>query len=188
MSFLRNLFGKAQKEEIPVSDEVKAKAKKIFFDYRCNEFYMAREGENFPQYHISEELKAEWRNEFIAYWISKLSVDDLEAVTRLTGAQPIEAIPDLFGIVENGDSYAKLMITGAIESASSKYGIDKNLRKQTLDRVIKLYESIVGTQIQLSEKHRKEILAFHPSILGNLTPEEYVLKVAKFVLSEAKKK
>ncbi len=187
MGFLRNLFSKAPKEVPPLSDEEIEQAKKIFFEYSCNEMEAARDGNSIGKYRISEEQKAEWRKEFIAYWISKLSVDDLEAVIRLTGASPLEAIPDLLGIVENGDSYAKLMITGAIQAASSNHGIDKNLRKQTLDRVIKLYESIVENQIQLSEKHRKEILAFHPSILNDLTPEEYVLKVAKFVLSEARK-
>jgi len=187
MSFLRNLFSKAQKEVPPLSDEEIEQAKKIFFEYSCNEFNMAREGENFDKYRLSEEQKAEWRNEFIAGWIRKLSVDDLEAVNRLGTAEAIEAVPDLLGIAEKGDSYARLMIAGAIKSASSKYGIDKNLQKQTLVSVIKLSESIVGSQIQLSEKHKKEILAFHPSILGTLTPEEYVLKVAKFVLSEAKK-
>ena len=187
MSFLRNLFSKAQKEVPPLSDEEREQAKKIFFEYSCNEFNMARDGENFGKYRISEEQKTEWRKEFIAYWTSKLSIDDLTAISKLSQAEAIECVPDLLSVAEKGDSYAKLMIAGAIKSASSKYGIDKNLRKQTQESVIKLSESIVGSQIQLSEKHKKEILAFHPSILGTLTPEEYVLKVAKFVLSEAKK-
>jgi len=188
MSFLRNLFSKAQKEEIPaLSDAEREQAKKIFFEYSCNEFNMARDGENFGKYRVGEGQKGEWRNEFIAYWISRLSVDDLEAVTRLSAAEAIESVPDLLGIAGQGDSYAKLMIAGAIQSASSKSGIDKNVRRQTLDMAVKLTESIVAGQIQLSENHRKNILAFAPEILGTLTPEEYVLKVAKFVLSEARK-
>jgi hypothetical protein len=182
MSFLRNLFSKPQ-----ISDEEREQAKKIFFEYGCTEFNMAREGENFGKYRISEEQKAEWRKEFVAYWAGKLSVDDLTAVTRLSQAEAIEAVPDLLRIAEKGDSYAKLLIAGAIKSAGSKYGIDKNLRKQTLDIAITLSESIVEGQIQLSEGHRTEILAFHPTILGTLTPEEYVLKVAKFLLGEARK-
>lgn len=183
MSFLRNLFSKP-----PISDEQREQAKKIFFEYNCNEFNMARDGENFGKYRISEEQIAEWRNEFIGYWISKLSVDDLEAVTRLSGAEAIEAVPDLLGIAEKGDSYAKQEIAFAIMSASSKYGIDKNLRKQTLDSVIKLSESIVESKILLSKNHRNHILAFPPAVLDNLTPEEYVLKYAKFVLKEAKER
>ncbi len=188
MSFLRNLFSKTQKELPPISDEDREQAKKIFFEYGCNEMEAARDGNGISKYRISEEQKTEWRDEFIAHWTSKLSIDNLTSVTKLSQAEAIEAVPDLLGIAEDGDSYAKLMIASAIESASSKYGIDKNLRKQTLDNAIRLYESIVESQIQLSENHRKEILAFHPSVLGTLTPEEYVLKVAKFVLSEAKKK
>jgi hypothetical protein len=188
MKFLRNLFSKEHKEEAQaVSDEERAQAKKIFFEYSCNEFNMAREGENFGKYRISDEQKAQWRKEFIAYWTSKLSVDDLEAVIRLSPVEAIESVPDLLDIAKQGDSYAKVMIAGAIRSAGLKYGIDKNLRKQTLDIASTLCESIVEGQIQLSENHRKQILAFHPTILGTLTPEEYVLKVAKSVLSETKK-
>jgi len=36
MSFLRNLFSKP-----PISDEEREQAKKIFFEYRCNEFNSA---------------------------------------------------------------------------------------------------------------------------------------------------
>jgi len=187
MGFLRNLFGKAQKEPPPISDEEREQAKKIFFDYSCNEFNMIRDGEDFSKYHISDEQKTEWRKEFITEWTGKLSIDNLTAVTKLSQAEAIEAVPDLVGIAEHGDSYAKIMIASAIKSAGSKHGIDKNLRKQTLDSVIKLSESIVGSPIQLSENHRKQILAFHPSVLNNKTPEEYVEDLAKFVLRESKK-
>ena len=189
MNFLRNLFGKAQKALPPISDEEREQAKKIFFEYNCNELNMARDGENFfSKYPISDEQITEWRNEFITHWISKLSVDDLEAVTRLSGAEAIEAVPDLLSIAEKADSYVKSKIAFAIMSASSKYGIDKNLRKQTLDIVIKLSESIVESQIQLSENHRKQILAFPEVTPGTLTPEDYVIENAKFALSEAKRR
>jgi len=67
----------------------------------------ARDGNSISKYRISEEQKSEWRNEFIAYWTSKLSIEDLEAVTKLSGPQAIEAVSDLLGIAEKGDSYAK---------------------------------------------------------------------------------
>jgi len=181
MSFLRNLFSKP-----PISDEERAQAKELFFKYSCNETNMARAGENFGKYRISEEQKADWRKEFITRWKSKLSVDDLTAVERLGTTQAIEVVPDLLDLAEDGDSWAKLRIAGAIRSAGIKYGIDKNVRRQTLDIVIRLCESILDDQIQLSESHRNIILSFQPNALKGRTPEEFIVDHAKFMLDDAK--
>ena len=183
MSFLRNLFSKP-----PISDEERAQAKEIFFKYSCNETNMARAGENFSKYRISDEQKADWRKEFITRWKSKLSVDDLTAVEELGTAQAIEAVPDLLDIAEDGDSWAKLRIAGAIRSAGIKYGIDENLRKEMLEIVSRLCESIIEGQIQLSERHRNIILSFHPNALKNRTPEEFIVDHANFMLDDAKDK
>jgi hypothetical protein len=180
MSFLRNLFGKAQKEEIPVSDEVKEKAKKIFFDYRCNEFYMAREGENFPQYHISEELKAEWRNEFITTWKNQLSTDDLTALQKLHDAEAFEAVPDLIALIDKGDSYAKLELVRALQTMSRKI-TDKAMQKQTLDTVRNTLRFIIDNPVHVSEEHR---IYIQKSFGKN--PEEHIIPWARQILKEVK--
>jgi hypothetical protein len=188
MNFLHSLFSKAQKGDVsPPSVEDMEQAKKIFFEYSCNHYYMSREGIDFKNYHISKEQEIEWRNEFIAYWVSKLSVDDLAAVHRLEGANAIESVPDLIDIANKGDSYVKLWVASAIWSVSFRNDIDTKLQKQTLDIAIKLLESIVESQVQLSENHRKEIPAIGMKNLGASTPEEYIVNFAQRKLKEAKK-
>lgn len=180
MGFLRNLFGKAQNEEVPVSNEVKAKAKKIFFDYRCNEFYMAREGENFPQYHISEELKAEWRNEFITIWKNQLSTDDLTALQKLHDAEAFEAVPDLIAMIDRADSYAKLEIVRALQTMSRKIA-DKAMRKQTVDTIRNTLRFIIDNPVQVSEEHRTLIQNWFKQ-----NPEEHIIPWATQILKEVK--
>jgi hypothetical protein len=188
MNFLRNLFNKVQKEDVsPPSVENIEIAKKIFFEYSCNHYYMSREAVDFNKYHISKEQENEWRNEFIAYWISKLSIDDLAAVHRLEGSDAIEAVPDLIAIADKGDSYVKLWIASAIWSISFKNDIDTTLQKQTLDIAIKLLESIVENQVLLSEYHRNEIPIVGMKNFGASTPEEYIINFAKRKLENAKK-
>ena len=188
MGFLRNLFGKTQKEDIstPSVEDIE-NAKKVFFEYSCNHYYMSREGIDFKNYHISREQEQEWRSEFIAHWISKLSIDALEAVHRLEGAYAIESVPELIAVAEKGDSYAKLWIANAIWTISFKNDTDKDLRKRTRDIAIRLLNSIIESQVQLSENHRNEIPIVGIKNLGASTPEEYIVNYAKHILKEAQK-
>jgi hypothetical protein len=188
MNFLRNLFGKSQKEEaVTLSAEDQEQAKKIFFEYSCNHYYMSREGINFKKYHIAKEKEAEWRNEFIAEWISKLSTDDLTAVHKLEGAYAIEAVPELVAIANQGDSYVKLWVANAIWTISFKNDADRVLQKQTRNAAIELLELILASQVQLSENHKKAIPSEGIKNLHASTPEEYIVNYAKDILKEAKK-
>jgi hypothetical protein len=174
MNFLRNLFGKD--EDPPPSAETLEEAKKIFFEYSCNGLYMAQHDVHFSQYHISKEQEAAWRNEFITYWRSQLSTEDLTAVQKLRETHAVEAIPDLFAMVNQGDSYAKLRIAEALADIGymSK---DKSLRKQIQATARKLAQSILDHPVQVSERHKIEI-----ERLGGSNPEEYIILFAKDVV------
>jgi hypothetical protein len=180
MGFLRNLFGKAQKEIPPLSDEEKEQAKKIFFEYRCNEFYMAREGEDFAKYRISEEQKAEWRKEFITEWKNQLSTDDLTALQKLHDAEAFEAVPDLIAMIDKGDSFAKLEIVRALWTMSRKIA-DKTMRKRTVDSARNTLQFILDNPVQVSEEHK-----IHIRQLLKESPEEYIIPMAKQLLKEVK--
>jgi hypothetical protein len=178
MNFLRNLFGKDQKDESsPPSAETLEEAKKIFFEYSCNGLYMAQNDVHFSKYHISKEQEAEWRNEFITYWRSQLSTEDLTAVQKLRDAHAVESIPDLLAIVDKGDSYAKLRIAEALGAIGYMIDKDKNLRKQTQATAISIAQSILDHPVQVSERHKIEIAR-----LGASNPEEYVITFAKNVV------
>ena len=176
MNFVRNLFGKAPREEAAApSAEDLEEAKKIFFEYSCNGLYMAQNDVNFSKYHISREQEAAWRNEFIAYWKSQLSTEDLTAVQKLREAEAVEAIPDLLAMLDQGDSYARLRTSEAVW-ALSYWVKDKALQKQAHGAAVKSAQSILANPIRVSGRHRIEIAR-----LGGSNPEEYIVLFAKDV-------
>ena len=179
MNFLRSLFGKDEKDEgPPPSAETLAEAKKIFFEYSCNGLYMAQNDVHFSKYRVSKEQEAEWRNEFITYWRSQLSTEDLTAVQKLRDADAVESIPDLIAIVDKGDSYAKLRIAEAL-AAIGYMAEDKSLRKQTKATARKIAQSILDHPMQVSESHKIEIERLGGS---RSNPEEYIILFAKDVV------
>lgn len=179
MSFLRNLFGKDQKDESPPpSAETLEEAKKIFFQYSCNGLHMAQNDVHFSKYRISKEQEAAWRNEFITHWRSQLSTEDLTAVQKLRDAEAVEAIPDLIAIVDQGDSYAKLRIAEALADLGYM-AKDKSLRKQTQATASQIAQSILDHPMQVSENHKIEIERLGGS---RSNPEEYIILFAKDVV------
>jgi nucleotide-binding universal stress UspA family protein len=177
MNFLRNIFGKDEKDESsPPSAETLEEAKKIFIKYSCNGLYMAQNDVHFSQYHISKEQEGEWRNEFITYWRSQLSTEDLTAIQKLRDAQAVESIPDLLAMVDQGDSYAQLRVAEAL-AAIGYMSKDKSLRKQTQATAIKIAQSLLDHPVQVSERHKIEI-----ERLGGSDPEEYIILFAKNVV------
>jgi hypothetical protein len=181
MNFVRNLFGKAQKEEFtPPSAETLEKAKNIFFEYSCNGLYMAQNDVHFEQYHISNAQQTEWRNEFVAYWRSQLSTEDLTAIQKLRDAYAVEAIPDLLTMTDQGDSYAKLRVAEGLW-ALSYWVKDRTQRKQTNATARKMAQAILDRPIEVSESHRIEIAK-----LGGTDPKKYIILFATSVANNGK--
>lgn len=161
------------KEISTSSAEDKEEAKKIFFEYSCNHVEMARNDVYFSKYHISKEQEAEWRNEFITYWRSRLSTEDLTAVQKLEEAHAVESIPDLIAMIDQGDSYANLRIAQALLSLGDWLGRDETLRTQTRATALKTVQSILDHPVQLSDRHKSDI-----ERLGDFDPEDYVITLA----------
>jgi len=189
MGFLKNIFNK-QKTISPPSVEDLEEAKKIFFDNSCSYFFMGHEGwlNTYKNYHISEEQENEWRSEFISYWISQLSVEDITAVHKLEAASAIEALPNLFSLAEKGDSFIKLWTADAIWSLKDRKGVDAKLKQEAADKAIKLWNSIINKDdVRLSENHKAAIPEIGIKNLGASSPEEYIINFAKRKLKEARK-
>jgi hypothetical protein len=177
MSFIRNLFGKAQNEQMPApSAEELEEAKKIFFEYSCSGLEMARNDVPFEKYHITRQQEEAWRNEFIAYWRSQLSTEDMTAVQKLRDADAVEAVPDLLGMLGKGDSYAQLRVAEAVW-ALSYWMKDKAQKKQAKAAAIQSARSLISQPIQVSERHKIEI-----ERLGGSSPEEYIRLFARNVV------
>lgn len=171
----------------------KTKAKKIFFDFACNHFYMQRDGveEEYERFGITSKEEAEWRKEYIEFWVERLSVDDLQPVNRITEASAGEALPDLLKMADKGDSYAKLRYSNAIWQLAMGADISLALKNQTAKMSVRLWQSIVEEPFQLTEKHQEEISALlnkYKSLTNASTPQEYILNYAKSKLAEAREK
>jgi len=173
-------------------DDHKAKAKRMFFDYACRTFFMHNDGvlEEYRKFGITESEEKEWRQEYIAFWLSQLDVDGLTAVNRLCDADAGEALPDLIKMAGKGDSYAKLWYANAIwhiASRASIFDASMLVQNQAIQTAIDLWQSLVQGPIELSDNHTAEI---SPNMkhLGASMPEEYVLNYAKRMLNEARTK
>jgi len=177
MSFIRNLFGKAQNEQMPApSAEELEEAKKIFFEYSCSGLEMARNDVHFENYHITRQQEEAWRNEFIAYWRNQLSTEDMTAVQKLRDADAVEAVPDLLGMLGKGDTYAQLRVAEGVW-ALSYWVKDKAQKKQAKEAAVRSAHSILANPIQVSERHKIEIAR-----LGGSSPENYIITFAKNIV------
>lgn len=163
------------------------KAKKIFFDYACRHFHIDRDGlgEEYKRFGISKAQEKEWRREYIDFWVSQLSIDDMTPVNRLSDAWATEALPDLIKMADKGDSYAKLWYAIAIWKLAEAIRISVPLQEQARKTAINLWQSIVQGPIELSNNHKTTIIRSMKS-LDTSTPEEYVLNYANRRLVAAK--
>jgi hypothetical protein len=183
MSFLKNLFQRPKTESTSsLSPEDLEAAKKLFFDNCCSHYMMMHDGysDEFKKYHISQKQENEWRAEYISYWVSQLSLEDVAPIRKLEYASASESLPDLFKLAEQGDSYIKLMVANTSWALKGEFGIDKNLKKQAADVAIKLWNSISSPDdVTLTEYHKSRITEANMKGFGASTPEEYVANWAK---------
>ena len=161
-------------------DAGKEEAKKLFFEFACNHFYMDhdRMGETYAQFDVSEAEEAQWRQEYIALWVSRLSTEDLTAVNSLTSAWAGGALPALIAMADKGDGYARLWYANALWDLATHCTLADDIRRQAIQTAVELWKSLIRGPIELSEGHRATIA---PSLkyLEAATPEEYVRNYAK---------
>lgn len=155
------------------------KAKKLFFDYCCNHFYMAHDGEDieYKKWGVTQELETAWRKEFIEYWTAQLSLDDVEAVNKLHHAHATEALPDLIRMCDQAEGYAKLWYANTIWDLAGS--------RQAIETCISAWKSLEQGTFTIPEHFEKIIRRSLCSIDG--TPEGYIINYAKSKLEEARK-
>lgn len=169
-----------------------------------------KEYKEYKFYNVSNEQEREWTREYVSYWISKLSVDDFQAVNNLSAVCVKEALPEIFRISELGDSFVKLWYANAIWKIASGSMMSPIMRERARRKSIHLWRSLLNNPIELTDDHRKEILGiiarnrqFEKSIQSRgrqlpqfpprpmdypaATPDDYILNYAKSDLKESKK-
>ncbi|MDY0020665.1 MAG: hypothetical protein RBT47_11765 [Anaerolineae bacterium] len=162
-------------------DTGKEEAKKLFFEFACNHFYMDHDGmgETYAQFDVSEAEEAQWRQEYIALWVSRLSTEDLTAVNSLTSAWAGEALPALIAMADKGDSYARLWYANALWDLATGISTAAETHEQAIQTAVRLWRSLSQGPIELSESHRAMITPSSMNYLEAATPEEYVRNYAK---------
>lgn len=165
----------------PISRSNLEKAKKLFFEYSCNQFFMIHDGvyQEFKRYGIRQEQEIEWRNEYISYWEGQLSLDDLHPVDQLVNTMAVESIPYLIKLVGKGDGYAKLWYANALWKLCDSENAPRELRKQGKQKSIEIWQELSKQPIgEITENHKKKIMPFVFAMDAS-TPEEYVHNYAR---------
>jgi hypothetical protein len=136
----------------------KSRAKKLFFEYACNHFFMDREeaGTIYKKYGVSDAQEMEWRKEYIALWTGQLSADSIEAVNKLRFAGAAETLPQLIEWAEKGNDSSRLQYASAIWDLSRRTLLAKDLREQAEDTAIKIWETIAAQDGVHFEKQNAE--------------------------------
>ena len=127
--------------------------------------------------------------EYIAYWISQLSVENIMPIMKLEFASAVESLPDLYMLAEKGDSYIKLRVANTIWSLLNKPGVDTNLKKQATDVAAEIWNSINNKDdIILTDHNRKEIIDNEMKYSKANTPEEYLVNLATIWAKKVKRR
>jgi hypothetical protein len=170
-----------------MTTDPEAEAKAMYFEYACHTFFMAHDGvfAKYQAYGISEGREREWRAEFIAYWVSSLSTDDMTALNWLRNSKAVEALPDLLRMAGEGDSYAKLWFANSMWDIAKRALIPAPMRDAVARTAVGLWASILRDPIEISDSHKKGIDAvIAKGALDASTPEEYIQNYARKKLDE----
>jgi hypothetical protein len=162
-------------------------AKKLFFDFACNYYYMRHDGvyEEYKKFNITEEQEKDWRREYIEFWINKLSIEDTFPLRRLIDANAQELIPALVNVSNNGDSYTKYWCAKAILDFSIGR---KDFTEHTKEIVSALLKLLVDGPITISKQNKTKISFSSMLLSGVFTPEKYIRKYAKLQLNNLERK
>jgi hypothetical protein len=170
----------------------KEQAKKIFFDYACNHFFMAHNGvdKQYKEFHITDAEEKGWRKEYIAFWIERLSTGDLFAIQRLNDAWAREALPNLIEMVDKEDGLAKLYLANTIWDLASYWNDPASLpslREQAIGVAVGTWKGLIAEPVAISAEHIARVTPDAMRALDASTPEEYIKNYAESKLREYEK-
>lgn len=158
----------------------KQKAKEMYFNYACNYFFLDREKRTeYEAFGVTRIEELEWRREYIQYWLSKLSVDDMQPLRKLKDTYANEALPSMIRMADAGDSYAKFWFAVAMYDMAKWLFFSPILRIRAMSKAKKLWQSIIQGPIEISDEHKKEINSYMINALNASSPEEYLLNYSK---------
>jgi hypothetical protein len=174
-------------EAVETMDEDKTQAKALFFQYACRSFFMAHDGvwDQYKAFGVSEEEEQAWRREAIAYWLDRLSVEELTAVNRLQDAGAGEALPRLIELSSTGGDFARLWYANAIwQIANSGESVSAQMRGQARQVAVDLWKSLLPQPPGSSRTQQREAWP-GPTDLTVVDGDGYVVNYARRMLAQA---
>lgn len=159
----------------------KQRAKEMFWRYACNHFFLDRDGAlaEYQALRPTPEDEIAWRNEYVAVWETKLSVEDLAPLSNLRNTWATESIPRIMELSEAGDGYAQLFFANTLWHLSESESLPKATRNAVREVALRIWRRLASEEIHLSETHRSEISREALLALGAVSPEGYVRNYAQ---------
>jgi hypothetical protein len=129
--------------------------KQIYCDYLGDKFGMWHDGvlEEYERHPISPNQEAEWRKELIAFWVARLSAEDVAAVIKLSALNAVEALSEILPYARQGNSYAQLIYANAlceIASWTDNPSLDPQIASQARQKALQLWQSIAAGPVVLT--------------------------------------
>ena len=171
----------------PVSKDDLERAKKLFFEYSCNQFFMIHDGvyQEFKKIGIRQEQEIEWRKEYIAHWENQLSLDNLHPLDQLENTAAVESISSILRLAGGGDAYARMRYANVLWKLCSLENAPIELQNQGKQKSIEIWQRLNTQPIgDISESHQKKIMPVLYAMSAT-TPEEYIRNYAKRQLEQA---
>lgn len=162
-------------------------AKKLFWKYACNHFYIAHDGVHGEYEKLGggdKEKESVWRAEYIQDRVERLTPNSFDIFHDLKSANASEAIPFLLRIDEFSDDYSKFWIAFTLNDLASYQSTTKENKKNALRQSEKLWKEILEKPKGITDEHRKLVVPYMLEALEADDAECYVRNYTQTKLKE----
>lgn len=161
-------------------------AKRLFFSYACNHFYMSRDGveKKYKEFSVPRNMEIEWKNEYIKHHLSNLNGNNLEALSSLQNCHAHEALPDIITCSLEGESFEMLWF--AITLFHMSDGQKSEIHKKAKTKAIEICKHLINNPIFITPQCKKQINKSSLNALKAKTHVEYVLNYANNLIKQYK--
>ncbi len=161
-----------------------SKAKKMYFYYACNHYYMFRDGidKEYLSYSVPKNLEIEWKEEYISTHLEHLNGNNLEALDALSHCHAEKALPEIIKYSMDGDSFEKLWFAITLFSFSNQRNEKKY--RDVRDHATRICEDLIKNPKVISAQCKKRIGRDSIKALKANSHEEYISNYAKNLINE----
>jgi hypothetical protein len=152
-------------------------AKSLFWSYSCNRFYLDRDDKEEEYLRLGggdPGKEKEWRQEYINYWLSRMTISPLKALRCLRRTDAHEAIDALLMIQRYEDDYIKFWFADTLYDLSCIHCAAKQDKKLAKSRAKLLWQEILNNPVKINHENREKVNSMMLAAMNAKTPEEYI--------------